>query len=74
MSKRHNREEDVKNADLELRKKMLDWSGKWSGKLTDGEALRVINRVLGGYLSTMAKYQIRAERHGDENIPGGVEG
>ena len=74
MVKIHKREEIVRKAESDLRGKMLDWMEAWNSELTAGEELRVVGGVLGGHLTTMAKYQIREERHGDGETPGGLEG
>ena len=71
--KLHEREEIVRKAEADFLAKMLDWMQEWGDQLTDGEELRVVGGLLGGHLTTMAKYQIREERHGDEDTPGGLE-
>lgn len=41
---------------------------------TDGELFSVIGDVLGGQITNLAKYMIRAERHPDDpDKPGGLE-
>ena len=42
--------------------------------LTEGERLRVVAKVFGGYVGSVAKYAIREERHpGQPDKPGGLE-
>lgn len=69
----HEREKIVREAQSDLSEKLLDWMTKHDDQLTFAEELRVIAGVLGDHLSQMAKYEIRRERHGDENKPGGLE-
>lgn len=41
---------------------------------TDGELFSVIGDVLGGQITNLAQYMIRAERHPDDpDKPGGLE-
>jgi hypothetical protein len=68
----HEREKIVREAELALSEKLLEWMQEYSDKLTFGEELRVISKELGGTVSRMAKYEIRRERHGDDSKPGGL--
>ena len=65
----HPRELVVTKATLDLNAALL----KIIEPLTDGETLRVISDVFGGFLSSWAKYAIRDERHGTTEKPGGVK-
>jgi hypothetical protein len=68
----HPREKLVREAESKLRGHVLDILDD-SG-LTEGESLRVLAAVFGGYLASVAKYAIRVERHGDTETPGGWDG
>lgn len=70
--KLHEREKIVRDAKLALSKKILEWMQEHSEKLTFAEELRVVGGELGDYISRMAKYEIRRERHGDDSRPGGL--
>lgn len=70
--KLHPREKIVTAARLDLTEKLLTWHK--THDLTDGELFSVIGDVLGGQITNMAKYMIRAERHPDNpDRPGGLE-
>lgn len=71
--KLHEREEIVRVAELALREAVHTWCNEHGDDLTTGEELRVVQKVLSVHLSTMAKYMIREERHGDTGTPGGLE-
>jgi len=64
----HEREKLVTAAEIELRKATM----KAAEDLTQGEYLRVLVNVLAGVISSIAKYAIREERHGDPDTPGGL--
>lgn len=68
----HPREEQTRKAENELRSAILDIVQKH--KLTEGEALRVVNEACSSWIAGVAKYAIREERHGDATKPGGLEG
>lgn len=66
----HPRETAVKAAEIDLAKVVSDTIEKH--KLTEAEALRVVNNALSGWIAGFAKYAIRAERHLDDpEKPGG---
>ena len=44
-----------------------------TGNLTTSEKLRVLASVLSSQVGHIAKFCIRAERHGDTNQPGGLD-
>ncbi len=68
----HPRESIVKDAEQKLRGAMLDILG--DADLTTGEELRILESVLGGMISNIAKHIIRHERHPNEpDKPGGLE-
>lgn len=68
----HEREKTVRQAKRVLSEKLLEWMQEYAEKLTFAEELRVVGGELGDYISRMAKYQIRRDRHGDDNKPGGL--
>jgi len=68
----HEREKMVRQAEIDLSEKMLDWMREWSSKLTEGEELKVVQKELNRFVASTAKYMIRRERHGDEDKPGGL--
>lgn len=70
LPKLHEREQRVRAAASELRSNVFEL-GK---ELTTGEYLRILADVFGGEIASIAKYAIREERHGDQGIPGGLEG
>jgi hypothetical protein len=67
----HSRERSVTLAECDLSRALTDVWKKYD--LTSAEMLRVVAQVLGGHISSHAKYEIREERHGDINKPGGLE-
>ncbi|KKN07250.1 hypothetical protein LCGC14_1068900 [marine sediment metagenome] len=67
MPKRHEREKLVTSAEIELQKAALEISKE----LTTAEYLRVLANVFGGAINSIAKYEIRQERHGNTETPGG---
>lgn len=68
----HERERVVREADAALRQAVLDWSAKHD-QLTVNETLQVLNRVSSDQVAAILKYEIREERHGDQDRPGGLE-
>jgi hypothetical protein len=71
--KLHEREEVVQRARIALSKALLGWLCEYGEELTFGEELSIVQGELGTQISSMAKYKIRHERHGDEDKPGGLE-
>lgn len=67
----HPREERTRKAENELRLALSDIVQKHH--LTEGEALRIVNAALCDWVGGVAKYSIRAERHGNSSTPGGFE-
>jgi hypothetical protein len=71
----HPRERIVSEARIELQEVVLDWQKKHSTETDDPltlmEALSVINDVLSSTLGHAFKYEIRYERHGNYDKPGG---
>jgi len=70
--KLHPREEKVRQARLALSEKLIEWMREGADELTFAEELRVVGGELGDYVGRMAKYEIRRERHGDDQKPGGM--
>lgn len=69
--KLHKREQIVRDAEQKLRTALLDiWK---EHDLTEGEMLRVVASVFGDHVASHAKYEIRIERHGNIDTPGGWE-
>ena len=67
----HKREQIVREAELKLRQAMLDiWK---ESDLTDAEMLRIVAACFGDHVAGHAKYDIRMERHGNTDTPGGWE-
>ena len=65
----HPREKRVKKAEADLRELLHEL--QFGRDLTEGEYLRVLG-VAFESASSWAKYQIRKERHGDVDKPGGI--
>ena len=70
-AKIHKRERLVIQAECDLARALTDVWEKYD--LTSAEMLRVAASVLGGHVSSHAKYEIREERHGNIDTPGGLE-
>lgn len=66
----HERERLVRDAESKLNGALIDVFK--AADLTEGEELRVISSVFGGWLSSIAKFKIREERHGNATTPGGL--
>ncbi len=64
----HPREALARQAEMDVR---TAFTAATDG-LTTGETLRVCAAVFGAEVSHIAKYSIRAERHGDDDTSGGV--
>lgn len=60
----HERYFKVQNADIDLEGFLIDWRKKHG--MTWGEELSIISQIL----ARNAKYMIREERHGDQDIKG----
>jgi len=70
MPKAHPREEIVAKAEVELREAVMKIR---RFGLTQAERMQAINSVLFEEISEMLKYEIRLERHGRADKPGGWE-
>lgn len=70
MSKLHPRELATIKAESAVTRAIYGTLAKHD--LTDGEALRVIVAAFGSVLGGMAKAEIRQERHGRKDKPGGL--
>jgi hypothetical protein len=68
LPKIHPRERLVTEAEQQLRTAII---GLNKIGLTTGEFLQVITNVMSGEISSIAKYAIRNERHGNLDKPGG---
>ena len=69
----HPREALVTQAHLDLTRRILDWREQHDD-LTFGELLSILGGTLGDQVTSLAKYEIRAERHPDDpDKPGGLE-
>lgn len=70
----HERERTVTNARLKLSDAVRDWEDTEEYEaLTEAEALQVLMSVFSDRILGWTKYQIRFERHGDHDTPGGWE-
>jgi len=67
----HPREEIVRGAENGIRLALADIVQEH--KLTEAEALRVVNAALSDWIGGVAKFAIREERHGNSDTPGGFE-
>lgn len=63
----HQRETLVNKAHVKIKEAIVEHTRG----LTEAEILRVIAAVLADEIGGIAKYQIRMERHGDPDKPGG---
>lgn len=68
----HQREVVVTEAEIELRQVISEWSKKHS-ELTSAEWLKVMLGVCSDQMQSLLKIEIRLERHGDADKPGGAE-
>lgn len=68
----HEREKLVREAGADLKSALIEWSRKFGERLTFAEEIKIVSGELGDWLGSMAKYAIRAERHGDTSKPGGL--
>jgi len=64
----HEREKMVKEIEWDIG----DVIAEKTRELTTGEAIRVFCSLFNGQISTIAKYMIREERHGESDKPGGL--
>lgn len=70
----HKREELVHDAEIALMDALIEWRrSEAAQKLTEWELVSLMSHELGSYISGIAKYAIRLERHGDRDKPGGAE-
>jgi len=69
MPKIHERESLVKSAELQLREAIVEMMKSWD--LTTFETIQVFNKVMSEEIASVVKYQIRFERHGNYDTPGG---
>ena len=69
----HPREIDLDKASAKLKLAILDAVDELPDDITDGEYIKIINGISYELIASWAKYQIREERHGDEDTPGGLE-
>lgn len=68
----HEREELVSKARLGLMTALLDWQRSPEvEQLTAAELLAIVVEQTQSTLGTILKYQIREERHGNTDTPGG---
>ena len=68
----HKREFTVRQAELEITEAVHKITDKH--KLTTWEMLRVVNVALSGVIGSIVRYEIRNERHGNYDKPGGLAG
>lgn len=66
----HPREQQCRAAAHELLDTLVRIKEKHG--LTEAEMLRVVNEESSSWIAGVAKYSIRAERHGDYETPGGM--
>ena len=68
----HAREIVINEAELELLTKINEWT-KQHPDLTSAEYLKILLGVCHDQAQALLKIEIRIERHGDANTPGGAE-
>ena len=66
----HSREMLVRAAEQKLKSRLLEWAENYRS-LTLFETLQVLNSGFSGFVGGILKYEIRFERHGDRDKPGG---
>ncbi len=71
MPKLHEREILIRQAEIKLREALTKLTDEFD--LTPFEYIQLVQNILGGEILQTCKYQIRVERHGDANKPGGFE-
>lgn len=70
--KLHPREVIVTEAEIDLRTAISEWAKKHP-ELTSAEYFKVLLGVSNDNAQSLLKYEIRSERHGNTNKPGGLE-
>lgn len=70
--KLHQRETLVREVKNKLSRAFLDTFR--DVELTNAEELKIVNEVSSDWIGSILKYQIRDERHGNTDTPGGLEG
>lgn len=68
----HQRETLVREVKNKLSKAFLDTFK--DAELTNAEELKIVVEVSSDWIGSILKYQIRDERHGNSDTPGGLEG
>ncbi len=68
----HAREQIVTAAEIDLRTAISEWSKKHT-KLTSAEYLKVLLGVTHDQAQSLLKIEIRIDRHGNAETPGGLE-
>jgi len=68
----HAREVVVTEAEIELRTAVNEWSKKHS-ELSSAEYLKILLGVCHDQAQSLLKIEIRLERHGNADTPGGAE-
>ena len=72
MPRVHEREQIVRAADLKLQEALLAWQKSPEVKeLTGPEYVQILTDQLSSRVLGWAKFEIRFERHGDYETPGG---
>lgn len=71
MSRLHPRERVVRQAQLDLMEALNDWQR--DHELTDAEYVSLVANELGSRIGSLTRMQIRTERHGTTDKPGGLE-
>lgn len=70
----HKREALIQDANVALMDALIEWRrSEAAQKLTEWELVSLMSHELSSYISGVAKYAIRLERHGDRDKPGGAE-
>jgi hypothetical protein len=72
MPRLHERESIVREASIDLAEALIEWRKQHDG-LTDAERMSVLLGELSSSVAGTLKYQIRYERHGNYDTPGGWE-
>jgi hypothetical protein len=70
--RQHAREQILAMAEIDLREAIFEWA-KNHQALTSAEYLKVLLGVCHDQVQSLLKIEIRIERHGDANEPGGAE-
>lgn len=70
----HKREALIQDANIALMDALIEWrQSEAAQKLTEWELVSLMSHELSSYISGVAKYAIRLERHGGRDKPGGAE-